>query len=178
VATTTLLTLQQFLELPDDDLFHELDQGELIAMPPPQEIHGRMQTRLAAILYQFVSQHHLGDVVTGAGFLLTQDPATVRAPDVAFLRAGHPPVTGTYRQSAPDLAVEIVSPSDTPRDLIRKVNQYLEAGGRAVWLLYPASREIHVFEPNSGPRILTPGQTLDAPEILPGFSVRVEEFFD
>ncbi len=79
-------------------------------------------------------------------------------------------------EGAPDLAVEIVSPSDSATALARKVRQYLEAGTHTVWVVHRKTREVHVYEQGST-RFLTEEQTLDAPELLPGFSTKVNELF-
>ena len=85
MATKTLLTLEQFERLPDDGTRHELDEGELISMPPPLGVHGKVQTETGFILRSFVGPRSLGRVLVETGFRL--GPNTVRAPDVSFIRA-------------------------------------------------------------------------------------------
>ena len=82
MASKTLLTLEQFEQLPDDGMRHELDEGELVSMPPTAIIHGKIQGRTATVLTNFVDQRSLGIVVTESGFQLNYD--TVRAPDVSL----------------------------------------------------------------------------------------------
>jgi Uma2 family endonuclease len=103
----------------------------------------------------------------------------LRAPDVAFLRADRCTQEGPddYLKGAPDLAVEVVSPSDTARYITRKVAQYLRHGGHTVWVVYPEAEEVHVFEASGSHRVLRAGQLLEAPELLPGFSVPLERLF-
>ncbi len=108
MATKTLLTLEQFEQLPDNGMRHELDEGELISMPSPFTLHGKVQAR-TTILLDFAHQRSLGLVVTDTGFRLSHD--TVRAPDVSFIRAERANGLELERrfEGAPDLAVEIIS---------------------------------------------------------------------
>src|SRR3989442_13876076 len=144
----TILTLEQFQQLPDDDMQHELDEGELIVMPPPKPGHGRGQAKIAHLLRDFVKRHSLGEVFTETGYLLRTGPWTVRAPDVSFLCSARASQVqpDEYIHGAPDLAIEIVSASDTAAQMMRKVNQYLRFGGHTVWVIYPELQQVHVFE--------------------------------
>jgi len=102
---------------------------------------------------------------------------TVRFPDVSYIDHDRLAKTDpdSYIQGAPALAIEVVSPSDTAQELARKIAQYLEAGAAIVWVAYPETREVHVFYPRPGnpsereARILTEGETLTAPDLLPGW---------
>src|SRR5258705_10093295 len=125
MATKTLLTLEQFERLPDDGLRHELDEGELITMPPTFGLHGKVLTETVFVLRSFVGLHSLGLIVTDTGFKLSAD--TLRAPDIAFLEADRAVTLDLERRfvGAPDLAIEIISPSETAADIARKVRQYL-----------------------------------------------------
>jgi len=78
---------------------------------------------------------------------------------------------------APDLAVEVFSPSDSPAQLMRKIKQYLAAGAHTIWVVYPEQKQVHVIEAAGADRILDAADTLDCPELLPGFSVPVESLF-
>jgi Uma2 family endonuclease len=111
------------------------------------------------------------------GFKLSED--TVRAPDVAFVRKGRlSAVHGKgFGKGAPDLAVEIFSPSDSVRQLMRKVKQYFAAGCHTVWIVYPERREIQILEATGVDRLLGPGDTIQAPELLPGFAAPVNAIF-
>jgi Uma2 family endonuclease len=177
MATKTLLTSEQFEQLPDDGMRHELDEGELISMPPTFGVHGMIQTQTASILWNFVRPQLLGWVLSETGFRLSAE--TVRAPDVSFIRAEQTGVLDPERrfECAPDLAIEIISPSETAAEIAHKVRQYLRAGS-VVWVLYPKDRTVHVFEPTKSARVLDAEDMLEAPGLLPGFSVRVSEFFD
>jgi len=177
MATKTLLTLEQFERLPDDGMRHELNEGELVSMPPPMGQHGTIQNGIAFVLTSFVKPRALGKVFTETGYRLSTD--TVRAPDVSLIRAERARSLDLTRrfECAPDLAVEIISPSETAAEFAHKVGQYLHAGVEVVWVIYPEDRTIHVFESSRKGRILEGGDLLDAPGLLPGFSIPVSELF-
>lgn len=105
-------------------------------------------------------------------------PDTVRAPDVSFIRAERAKTLDLESRfaCALDLAIEIISPSETAAEIAHKVRQYLN-GGAVVWVFYPKDRTVHVFEPTKNARVLDESDLLEAPGLLPGFSVRVSEFF-
>ena len=179
MSTKTLLTADELEQMPDDDSVRtELDEGELITMPPAGLDHGYYETRIVSILEHHVRQHRLGRVYCGdSGFRLST--GTVRAPDVAFVRQERiESLKGKgFAKGAPDLAVEIFSPSDSVPQLMRKVKQYFTAGCHTVWIVYPDAREIHVLEAPGSDRILRDDDVMEAPELLPGFSVPIAEFF-
>lgn len=179
MSTKAILSLDQFEKLPDDGMFHELDEGELISMAPASEGHGSTGMEIGRLLANFVKEHRLGLVYNAdTGFSLDED--TVRAPDVAFVRKGRLGARdrARYFDGAPDLAVEIFSPSDSVPQLMRKVRQYLRAGSHTVWVVYPETKEVQVFEATGADRILRAGDLLDAPELLPGFSIPVSALFE
>jgi Uma2 family endonuclease len=180
MSSKTLLTADELEQMPDDDSVQtELDEGELITMPLAGENHGHRELEIAAILRNHVKPNRLGRVYTGdTGFRLSAD--TVRAPDVAFVCQARVETLKSkgFAKGAPDLAVEIFSPSDSVRQLMRKVKQYFAAGCHTVWIVYPDRREVHVLEASGVDRLLHVGDTIEAPELLPGFSVRVAEFFE
>jgi Uma2 family endonuclease len=180
MSAKTLLTAAELERMPDDDSVRtELDEGELITMPPAGWDHGDRGVNITAILHNYVKKNRLGKVLSAdTGFRLGND--TVRAPDVAFVRKVRVDALKSegFAKGAPDLAVEIFSPSDSVRQLMRKVKQYFAAGCHTVWIVYPDRREIHVLEAGGADRLLRVGDTVEAPELLPGFSVPVAEFFE
>jgi Uma2 family endonuclease len=88
-----------------------------------------------------------------------------------------PALTGHFVPVAPDLAVEVLSPSDRMAEAPSKVTMYLQAGVQLVWLLDPETRTISIFRPDAAPRTLYENDTLDGGDVLPGFSVSVAELF-
>ncbi len=177
-----LITAEQLYELPDDGHCYELLRGALVSEPVPGRIHGRTVARISYLLSNYVSPNRLGVVYTGdTGFVLARQPDTVRGPDVAFLSAERERETEgarPYIPGAPDLAVEVVSPSDRTREVLGKVSDYLAAGSRVVWVVNPAREEVSVFRSPFAPRILAGTDLLDGEDVLPGFSIAVGEIFE
>jgi Uma2 family endonuclease len=179
MPTKALLTADDLERMPQDDAVRvELDRGELITMPPAGGEHGEIGSEVARILSNHIRAHKLGRYFNSdTGFRLSPD--TVRAPDFAFIRSDRAPKGRTlgFVPVAPDLAVEVFSPSDSPAQLMRKIKQYLAAGTHTVWVIYPEQKQVHVIEAAGADRILNAPDMLDCPELLPGFSVLVESLF-
>lgn len=181
--TTELLpvTAGELLSLPDDGIRRELIRGELRQMAPAGFRHGHVAGRIHNRLGPFVEEHALGIVCAAeTGFRLATDPDTLRAPDVAFVsrerlaEAGEP---DGFFPGAPDLAVEVVSPNDSYRDLHEKVLGWLRAGARMAIVADPASRTVTVYRPGGEAEVLTADDTLDGDDVVPGWRVLVGEFF-
>jgi Uma2 family endonuclease len=181
MSTKTLITAEEFariLEPEDESVRMELDEGEVITLPPAGEEHGFCGINIGTILANHVKTYKLGRVYgADTGFRL--NATMVRAPDVAFVRKERLATVrqGIFANGAPDLAVQVFSPSDSVRQLMRKVKQYFTAGCHTVWIVYPERREVNVLEASGADRLLREGDTVDAPELLPGFSVSIAEFF-
>jgi Uma2 family endonuclease len=159
----------------------ELVEGRLIMMSPAGGKHGRVALSIAYRLEAHASARGLGLVLAAeTGFLIARDPDTVRAPDAAFVAAARVPPEGPpegYWPFAPDLAVEVVSPSDRWTDVESKVASWLGAGTRLVWVADPNSRRVHVYRPDRDVRLLSGGDVLVGEDVLPGLSMSVAELF-
>jgi Uma2 family endonuclease len=173
------LTLEQFAQLPRDEARHEIDAGTLIILPPVKSLHSRVARSVFIALQACLDKAGLSEAFLEAGYVLSSDPLTIRQPDISVLRKERIAATeaDSYFEGAPDLAVEVVSPSDSAQDLESKVRQYLQAGAKQVWVLYPKTRTIHLFSAGQSLRILDENQTLDGGELLPGFFVQVADLF-
>lgn len=175
-----LVTADEFERMPDEEAFRtELDEGKVVRREFATLSQGAVTTEIAYAAGTYVKQHRLGVVVCGnCGFRLGDD--TVRAPSVGFVRQGRVDAVRSkgFARGAPDLAVEIFSPSDSVAQLMRKVKQYLAAGCHTVWIVYPETQEVHVLEATGADRLLRGEDVLEAPELLPGFAVRVADFFE
>jgi Uma2 family endonuclease len=176
------MTADELLKLPTGmGQRYELVQGELKTRSPSGFKHGLLAARLALFLAQYSRAHHLGEVAGAeTGFILEQNPDTVRAPDAAFVAAANIPPQGLpvgFFPGPPDLAVEVVSPNDTASEVQAKVASYLAAGSRQVWVVYPDLQQVAVFHSARESRILTVADTLDGGDLLPGFSLAVAELF-
>ena len=176
-----LMTAKEFAMMPDDEMRHELVNGEVIELSgPPMPTHGRTQFESASVLAQFAARGGYGEVFVETGFLIARDPDTVRAPDVALVLADKLPdgdLPRAYFPFAPDIAVEVVSPSDTPSDAHERALMWLDAGSALVWMLFPDSRSATVYRPNGDVFALGEDDVLDAAPVLDGFSVKVSELF-
>ncbi len=186
--TLPITTAEQLLEAEELGLLRakglgrcELVRGELVTVVSPAGVeHGRIVSRIDSRISQFVEQRRLGIVTTaGPGFQIACDPDTVRAPDVAFIRAERVPTSPLmeFFLGAPDLAVEVVSPSDRATELLAKVQDWLEAGCRAVWVIDPLQRTAWICRSDKLMAILHASDVLPGDDILPGFSVPVAEIF-
>lgn len=163
------------------DLRCELIDGVLIEMSPPGPEHAGIALTIGSLVNVHVRARNLGRVLGEAGFILRRDPDTVRAPDVAFVRADRIPPTGlpkTFWEFAPDLSVEVVSPNDTPTEVQAKVREWIEAGVRLVWVVDPSTRTVNVIRSLRDRVTLAATDVLDGGEVLSGFSCRVSEVFE
>jgi Uma2 family endonuclease len=154
----------------------------LVSEPPPGGRHGSVTAAVAGILRAHVKEHRLGVVFAGdSGFVLARKPDTVRGPDVAFVSRERFERSGdTVRAfaGAPDLAVEVLSPSNTPAAMHSKVADYLAAGTRRVWVVDPEAQTVTVYASLLGPHRLGEEETLEGDDVVPGFRVRVGEIFE
>ena len=178
MVATKRITIEEFVAQSRDGLW-ELIDGVPVAVTPSSDRSGWVSGRIFARLERFVDAHHLGWAFPAeTGFVLFDDRAVVRSPDAAFVRSDRlRALTGGFVPLAPDLAVEVLSPSDRIVAAMSKVTMYLEAGVRLVWLVDPAALNVTVFRLDASPRTLGAGDTLDAGDVLPGFSVPVAEIF-
>lgn len=180
-APERMLTAEELLTLPDDGNRYELVRGELVCMAATGGRYGIIASRVDYRLRAFVEAHGLGEVCAAeTGFRLAQNPDTVRAPDASFIARERLPGGGApegYWPFAPDLAVEVVSPSDRSDDVLAKVQEYLRAGTRLVWVFHPRTQTVMVYRA-SGEVLLIQGQdALSGEDVLPGFHCRVHELF-
>lgn len=174
------VTVSQLESWPSEDGRIELVRGDLERSPPAGFDHGLVATAIARALDRHATEATLGSVVWGVGFVLARDPDTVRAPDVAFVTAERTAAQERpegFFEGAPDLAVEVVSPTDAGEAIEAKVLDYLDAGTRQVWVAYPRRRTVRVVESRQVSRILGADDKLDGGDLLPGFAVRVGELF-
>jgi Uma2 family endonuclease len=165
----------------------ELVNGELVEVTPANLPHGRVQGRLAQLLWNHVDGAGGGVIYTEGGFVLEVpgDSERVRGPDVAFVSsavlsaAGGEPAKG-FARLVPDLAAEVFSPSNLKdaREFQQKIVDYVDAGVRIVWVLYPDSDSAVVHHPDGSSRLLRGRDArLDGEQVLPGFSVRLADLF-
>ncbi len=178
MVTTRLMTAEELERLPDDGYRHELIEGKLIRMPPPGWPHG-VRLLEVGLYFRDYAKRHGGFATGGSGYRLEVDPDTVLAPDVAYVRPDRIPLQGgpTYPLVAPDVAVEIVSPSERPGQQRRKLRAYFAAGTRIVLFLDERERTLTVEHPDGRREVLGEGDVFDGGDVMPGFRVPVEDLF-
>lgn len=158
----------------------ELVDGTLVRKPMGY-YEARLAIVLAYFLEQYLADHNLG-IVLGADGLLRLAPGLVRLPDVCFIPwrrlsggvARRPPVLA----AAPELAVEILSESNTAKEMARKLAEYFGAGTRVVWILEPDTRTLRVYTAPEASHLLTEADTVDGGDVLPGFTLSLRTWLD
>lgn len=172
---TRVFTADELLRLPDDGSRYELVRGELRKMSPVGLRPGKIARRIATHLGAYVDQHELGETyIAEAGFVLKRGPDTVRVPDVSFVRAERVLDTAGFMPGPPDLAVEVISPSDPPSEVENKTAEYLRAGTAAVIVVDPETRTVRVFR-KSGTVVVE--EILAVDDVVPGWQMPLAEIF-
>lgn len=179
MVTTKLMTAEEVEFLPEGQRY-DLIQGRLITMSPAGRRHGRLASRVGFLIAGFAIDHGGEAYAAETGFILARHPDTVLGPDAAYVRPERItpdlPDTG-YLPIAPDLAVEVLSPSNTRAEMTEKVAAYLAGGTALLWIIDPERRSVTVYTRDGQSGILGEGETLDGGEVLPGFSLPVADLF-
>ncbi len=182
ITKTKLLTADDLLRLYSKGVRGELIRGVLCETMATGVRHGQVVMNLGGELRSFIKPRRLGRLVgSDAGVLLDRDPDTVREPDIAFISAEKLPLdvdVPGYYEGAPDLVVEVVSPSDGRWEVYDKARMWLSYGVRLVWVVDPETRTIEVHRLNAPMLRLAEDDRLDGGEALPGFSCPVRAVFD
>jgi len=173
-----------------DELFHltkdgyrcELWRGELKEMSPTGSDHGFVVGNLSAILGHYILKNKLGRIAGAeTGFLIEQNPDSVLAPDVAFVRQERIEAIGRPRvfyPEAPALAAEVASPGDTIEEVDTKMRRWLTAGAELAWVVNPRGRTVTIYRALNDIQVLTEQDTLTGESVVPGFECQVSELFD
>jgi Uma2 family endonuclease len=180
-TSTALMTAEELMQLPDDDLRHELINGELITMPLPKLPHGRAATHLGVPLAQFVLDNDLGEVYIGdIGYQVTWNPDTVLAPDVTFVSKQRLEEAGDiegYGQGPPDLAVEVYSPEYRPGKVSKRISRLLSCGTKQVWIVDLKHSTVAVYRSESDITTFSGSDYLEAPDLFPGLRISLDRIF-
>ena len=174
-----LMTAEELLLMPDDGMQRELICGVLTEDMPPGYEHGVVENRIGRLLGNFAEENDFGDVLSGdSGFLLEHGPDTVRGPDVAWVAPGRleGPVVG-YAELAPDLVVEVKSPSNSNREMADRALMWLGHGTRMAVVADPVSVTLAVYRPGQPPQVLGEFDVFDGGDVLPGFAEPAWRFF-
>ncbi len=179
-AKPAVHTAQDLERLSAQGHHYELIRGELRSMSPSGGPHGKASSRVSFYVNGLVYAEELGETFAAeTGFFLERAPDTVKAPDFAFVASGRlpDPLPEGYVPLVPDLAVETRSPNDTAREVAEKVEEWLSAGVRLVWVIEPRKRTITTFRAGRAPQVLGVSDMLDGEDVLPGLSVPVARIF-
>lgn len=174
------ITAEALWQMPDNGMRRELIDGEVVEAMPPGGIHGAISVVLATLLRAWAQQYQPGYVGVEAGYILARDPDSVRGPDVSYVRGSRIPAGGIpegFWAIAPDLAVEIVSPSESAEGVREKIRDFLLAGTAQVWVVYPRTRELVIHLPSGLAHKLSSADTISVPDLLPTFRCTVAELF-
>ena len=180
MGSTTKLSFEEFLHLPEEPgKRFELDEGELIVEASPTFRHNVIRDRIARILRDFVVAHRLGAVAVENDFRLA--PNVIRNPDVGFIKMellcsidfDRSPIEGV-----PNLAVEVVSPSNSAEDMAKKVHQYLDAGCQAVWVFYPNLKLVEIHDETGIREVSAPALLVEEKLFGQQFSLPLAAVFD
>lgn len=158
---------------------YEIVYGEIKERSMPSPVHGRIQAKISAKLLSHVEENNLGAVYTETHFEFAEHLS--RVPDVAFVSFERFPEGGEDKSSrwhiAPDLAVEVISPTDDYEDVQEKITEYFTFGVRQVWIISPESKTLTVYFTRTDVKILTENDELTGEEVLPGFHLKLSEIF-
>lgn len=177
------MTAEEFFDFDGEDgERYDLVDGKLDRMAAAGRRHGRIALRFGRVVDAFVDAHQLGEVYAAeTGFILSRNPDVVLAPDVSFVRADR--ITPDLDEDgflalAPDLAVEVISPSQRAGKIREKSRRYLEAGVPLLVLIYPRRRRVTVHRGHDPVEKLDDSGVIDGGDVLPGFRLPVADLFD
>ena len=174
------VTADEFYAMPEDGFKYELVRGELVKMPPAGFEHGDIGSEINMHLRSHVKKMRLGRVlVSDTGYQLAADH--VLAPDVSFVSDSRLPASGSpegFFRGAPDLAVEVISPSEREQHIAQKVADYLSYGCKMVVVVRPRTRRVEVHLPSRETQILEPGDVLDGGTAVPGWQLPIADIFE
>jgi len=169
------VTLEEFLA--NDYQSYEYIKGELVPMPPPTMEHGEINSNIHFLLKAHVRQYQLGRTYIAETTFRVGESG--RKPDVAFVSQDRLPEN--RRQASPlppDLAIEVVSPSDTVYDVLEKASEYLDAGTQMVWVIEPIFKTVTVYRSSNDIKIFTQNDMLTGEDVVEGFQCAVAEIFE
>ncbi|MGH7578560.1 MAG: Uma2 family endonuclease [Gemmatimonadales bacterium] len=174
-----VVTAEELFQYPDSK-YYELVRGVPRVSEPPGGLHGRIAATIAARLADHVERLGLGTVLVEAGYVLKRAPDTVRGPDISFVSLSRLPadqIPEQFMPGAPDLAVEILSPTSRWSEVEEKIADYFAAGARLLWVVDPGERRVIVRYPDRPPRVVATGENLDGEDVVTGFALALAELF-
>jgi Uma2 family endonuclease len=181
-ATSQLLSAEEYFKLPNpqDGSKQELVRGKVVTMSNPGWWHGEVQVNVAFAIKLFLKSNAIGRVAVESGVITDRKPDTVRGPDVSYYNKERLPLDKEligWHDQAPDLCVEVVSPSNTKKVMRAKIKEYFFAGVQVVWVVDPEDRSVTILKAPDEGRTLYDDAVLDGGDVLPGFSCKVSDLF-
>lgn len=188
-AMPTMMTAEELLASPRSNVRSELVRGRLVVREPASWRHGDVAARLLVAISNHLTAERRdrgmaaarGRVVAAeTGFTLQRNPDTVRAPDVAYIRSERWPTADIpgFAEFAPDLAVEVLSPSDRAGSVLAKVADWLDAGTLLVWIVDPARRLARVYRADGSESILASHESLSGEDVIPALVIALPDMID
>jgi Uma2 family endonuclease len=179
-AITRLLTAEDLWNMPDNGGRNELIDGELRPMSPINMRHMQVAGKIYFLLQTFLNKQPRGVAGQELGCILSRNPDVILAPDVLFIsfdRVPKGPLPEKFFNAAPDIAIEVLSPSDSWQEIEVKANKYVENGTPLVWIVNPKTESVTVYQPGPTVKYLKKTEVIDAGDVLPGFSCAIADFF-
>jgi Uma2 family endonuclease len=183
MATRPRLTAEDLRRISEGDARYELVNGDILELPRVNALHARVMIRVGRLLDEWVDAHG-GGVVFGGDLSvvlhLPYDAERLRLVDIAYFCSERLPlekIPEKWLPGAPDLAVEILSPSDRSADTQQKVRDYLEAGARMVWIIAPEVKTVTVYRADGSARLVKEHEQLDGDDVLPGLAIPLAKVF-
>ncbi len=176
------MTVEEYaqLEEPEGGYRYELVRGRMVVQEPgPGYPHVFVHSRLVWHLGDWTRRTGCGDVAVEMDCIVSTNPATVRRPDIAVFLEPQPweDTPGRWAPGAPEIAIEILSPSNRPGEMRDKTHDYFSAGALRVWIVDPKTRTVTIHRADGSEKIFQEGDLLEDPDVLPGFAVGVGELF-
>ncbi len=175
-------TLDEEEAPPAGDVLYEVVDGQIVEVPGMGADESAIGTFLCIRMGSFALDHGIGLVYSEALFTLDPVRKLRRRPDLAFVSAEKWPIgpRGPRRAAfpfAPDLAIEVISEGNSAEDVLAKVREYLVAGARLVWAIFPVAEQVYVYSSPTSVRVLTRADSLDGGDVVPGFALALAELF-
>jgi Uma2 family endonuclease len=175
-------TEEELQSLPDDGFVHEIVDGELVMSPKNNFEHENICAALLTAMRTFAKGRQLGVVIgSSAGYWMSN--GNCRAPDVSFiprerlLKLGFSPRARSFFPGAPDLAVEVLSPSNTPAEIEARLSDFFASGAQIVWLINPVTQSVEVCHSPTQRTLVGAGGELDGEHLLEGFRYPIADLF-
>ena len=181
-ATEKLMTAEDYARMSNPGYRTELVKGEVVEMGSPGFLHGKIANKIGRLIGNFADDNDLGHVINNdSGVITERSPDSVRGPDVAYYSYGRVPkgtMTTSYPSAPPELVFEVLSPTDRWPQVLIKVAEYLSAGVSTVCLVDPRSSTIHLYRSEDPLQDFGTEDQWSVPEVLPGLSIPVRQFFE